>query len=474
MRKQIRKHESDRLETVHVNEPGDRYEEEARRVAEAVDTAATFDSVSRQGSLSGPVPAASALGLGAGAPMSAEMRRDFEPRFGHDFSSVRIHTDDGSAAVSRELGARAFTVGEDVAFGPGRYAPHTQDGRQLIAHELTHVVQQRQGQPAVQLDPEGWSGPSYARKGPAGSAVEDRRTATASPAAFTAEYDNACLDGAIKIGKGVKTLYDVATDIEKRADSGTMWKANDKDLLALAKQVRDVAKGLQGMKEGFETLRKKGFDFSKTDFSSEPELPKTLDLLKGSIGSVTQAVETNESLAAFQANPNRQTANAWANSVTKQFSAAKGFLGAIKLPPGLGWIKDYWEGLLGAPAAYVGAFQELSARRYDQIDDEAGIANNDSSLYDMGSGKTVWKGGGPVQELVANAYTAPNGLALYQWITSHTKLQGLDLRSAPPLALAKALIISGLNDDKDVSADDKAKWTAWVGNFQPAEPKPTS
>jgi hypothetical protein len=72
--------------------------------------------------------------------------------------------------------------------------------------------------------------------------MDQRRAATASPAAFTAEYDNSCLEGAKKIAKGIETLYTIAADIEKRADSGSPFKMNDKDLLALAKQVRDLAK----------------------------------------------------------------------------------------------------------------------------------------------------------------------------------------------------------------------------------------
>jgi hypothetical protein len=405
-----------------------------------------------------------------GQALNASTRAFMEPRFGHDFSRVRVHTDDKASASALAIRARAYTLGRDIVFRSGEYAPGTSEGRRLLAHELTHVVQQRTGSGAIQREPDGWSGPSYARQGPPGSVVDQRRAATASPAAFTAEHDNSCMEGAKKIAKGIESLYTVAADIEKRADSGSMWKANDKDLLALAKQVKDLAKGLQGMKEGFDTLRKKGFDFSKTNFSEEPELPKTLDLLRGSIDSVSQAVETNAALADFQANPSRKTANAWATQVTKQFSAAKGILGAVKLPPGMGWIKEYWEGLLGAPAAYVGAFQEIANRRYDELDKEVGISDESKQLLDTATGKVKWTGGGPVQDLVANAYTAPNGLKLYNWLIGHNSMQGLDLQKNPPLALAKAVIIAGINDDKEVAPEDKTKWTAWIGAFQPAQP----
>jgi hypothetical protein len=65
-----------------------------------------------------------------------------EPRFGHDFSRVRIHSDAKAAESARAFGARAFTVGTDIAFAEGEYRPDTKAGQQLLAHELTHTVQQ--------------------------------------------------------------------------------------------------------------------------------------------------------------------------------------------------------------------------------------------------------------------------------------------------------------------------------------------
>lgn len=80
-----------------------------------------------------------------GAPLPARMRRFFEPRFGCDFSRVRIHTDSRGAAAARALGARAFTTGTDIVFGAGQYAPETSQGKRLLAHELAHTLQQAGG-----------------------------------------------------------------------------------------------------------------------------------------------------------------------------------------------------------------------------------------------------------------------------------------------------------------------------------------
>ena len=74
------------------------------------------------------------------------------PRFGVDFSGVRVHTDAESAGMNRALQAQAFTHGQNIYLGAGRYNPESDAGRHLVAHELTHVVQQgaaQQGPPTV-------------------------------------------------------------------------------------------------------------------------------------------------------------------------------------------------------------------------------------------------------------------------------------------------------------------------------------
>lgn len=83
-----------------------------------------------------------------GRPLSPEVRAPLESRFGHDFSRVRVHDDARAAESARAVNARAFTVGTDVAFGDGEYAPRSTAGQRLLAHELAHVVQQSR-QPAT-------------------------------------------------------------------------------------------------------------------------------------------------------------------------------------------------------------------------------------------------------------------------------------------------------------------------------------
>jgi hypothetical protein len=87
-----------------------------------------------------------------GQPLNPATRAYFESRFGQDFSQVRIHTDATAAESAWAVNALAYTVGRDVVFGSGQYVPATNDGRRLLAHELTHVVQQGGNAQTLQQD----------------------------------------------------------------------------------------------------------------------------------------------------------------------------------------------------------------------------------------------------------------------------------------------------------------------------------
>ena len=96
----------------------------------------------------------------AGEPLHRGTRALMEPRFGADFSRVRVHTDSRAAQSARSVNALAYTIGRDIVFGAGQYAPQTSTGQKLLAHELTHFIQQSSAafQPVLQracsTDPE--------------------------------------------------------------------------------------------------------------------------------------------------------------------------------------------------------------------------------------------------------------------------------------------------------------------------------
>lgn len=77
-----------------------------------------------------------------GQSLDAETRGFMEPRFSHDFSGVRIHTDGGAAQSAKDVNALAYSIGQDIVFNAGQYRPNTLEGKRLLAHELTHVIQQ--------------------------------------------------------------------------------------------------------------------------------------------------------------------------------------------------------------------------------------------------------------------------------------------------------------------------------------------
>ncbi len=153
-----------------VNEPDDQYEQEADQVADEVMrmTASTpvpppDDEDNPSNNQSSQVPRLQTSrpqtspddvvdvppdlegqidNLSDGSPLSDQDRDFFEARIGSDFSDVRLHTNGKAIQTSQDLNARAYTIGSDIVFNEGEYQPGSEDGRHLLAHELTHVVQQ--------------------------------------------------------------------------------------------------------------------------------------------------------------------------------------------------------------------------------------------------------------------------------------------------------------------------------------------
>lgn len=140
-----------------VNDSRDQYEQEADRIADKVlqqkmpeEEVETIDIQARaslaaaggEQDISGHLENRFNRSSSAGSPLSRSTQSFFEPRMRHDFSNVRIHTDNESFQLNRMLRAQAFTQGRDIYFGTGQYNPHSITGLRLLAHELTHVVQQ--------------------------------------------------------------------------------------------------------------------------------------------------------------------------------------------------------------------------------------------------------------------------------------------------------------------------------------------
>jgi hypothetical protein len=163
---------------LNIGRPGDRYEQEADRIAEQIVRASEQEeAIVKTESIASqvtPLPRSQArpeedsevqakradgyasIGIpnlesriqslrGEGRSLPPALREFFGVRFGCDFDQVRILTDARAAETAYRIGARAFTFGHSIGFAPGQYAPESSEGRRLLAHELTHVVQQTMG-----------------------------------------------------------------------------------------------------------------------------------------------------------------------------------------------------------------------------------------------------------------------------------------------------------------------------------------
>jgi len=145
-----------------ISTPGDEYEQEADRISEQVMATPTHHAASGaplhiQRVAEQPIGPAEAVPASvnqtlatSGRPLEPALRQDMEQRFGHDFSGVRLHTGEAAEQSAQDVNAQAYTVGQDIVFGAGRFAPAVHEGRRLLAHELTHVVQQHKHHPRVQ------------------------------------------------------------------------------------------------------------------------------------------------------------------------------------------------------------------------------------------------------------------------------------------------------------------------------------
>ena len=154
----------------------------AKRSCDANRTKGRLRASRRRRQSSPPLEANIRSLLAGGQPLTASQRGFFEPRFGSDFSAVRIHADPCVGEIARSLNARAFTIGRDIVFGRAEYNPVSSAGLALLAHELTHVVQQGYANPT----PEDWSEKEKSRE-PQTAAPDGRFPASQMAAAFMNE-----------------------------------------------------------------------------------------------------------------------------------------------------------------------------------------------------------------------------------------------------------------------------------------------
>ena len=175
---------------------------------------------------------------GGGRPLDGDVQSWMGQRFGHDFSRVRIHTDAEAAESARRVRAHAYTVGPDIYFNEGRYDPEGVRGRRLLAHELTHVVQQgdsRASRALAQRDPERPQGRRRRRApdSPGGAGQRRRRVASCDgPCARSKSPKHDGCSGGSPAGPGAAitdlTVHRAAHQVIATWDSGSVdtWECS--------------------------------------------------------------------------------------------------------------------------------------------------------------------------------------------------------------------------------------------------------
>lgn len=157
------------------------------------------------GEVDGATDASIRQAAGGGRPLDADVQRTMEAGFGVDFSAVRVHDDAGADQLNRSLGARAFTTGPDIFFRQGEFSPQTPSGEELLAHELTHVVQQGAAGAGAEVVHRSADDAIQRQKWPIGSTGEELEVSW-----FTWKSDRMALVAeAEKIITDLKTTYDV-------------------------------------------------------------------------------------------------------------------------------------------------------------------------------------------------------------------------------------------------------------------------
>lgn len=312
-----------------------------------------------------------------------------------------------------------------------------------------------------------WSGPSYARHGPADSAIEGRRGAL-TPQQSLGETEARLAGEAAAavgwIGDGISKLIALEGDLRKSEQDGKPFFGEN--TLDFASRVHQIVEALQKLTNGVLATREK-----VKDANASLERFEQMDAAVKAMGRVINAMQvlksgqkTNEALNAFQAKPSAQTAEAWADSVVDSFDAFGKIVGSLDLPPGLTWIVDYYQGLMGAPKAYVGFFKATMHARYAKIDREVGIT--DSYVQKLVDGeKTVWAG--PSCPMVSRAFFFDS--QLQNWIFSHQYAAGKNhaLSSDPALwsygtADVVAILLDALGRDSSIPAETRERWMAWL------------
>jgi hypothetical protein len=191
-------------------------------------------------------PVLDVVGKGGGSPLGTDLRQDMEGRLGADFSDVKVHTDSKASDSARAVQANAYTVGNEIVVRGDRWSPDTDDGKKTVAHELTHVMQQRAGPVAGTSQGDGISvsHPSDQFERAAEQSANSAMAAPAAPAASAQLHADDTLQGQFVQREGATPAPTDEDDEQKKAQMQREGGPDDEE------KPDDVAVTAQMQREG--------------------------------------------------------------------------------------------------------------------------------------------------------------------------------------------------------------------------------
>ena len=226
--------------------------------------------------------------LGEGRPLGGSERRRMESAFGESFSGVRVHADSGAAGLARDLGARAFTLGEHVAFSEGAYQPGSPVGDAILAHELAHVVQQK-GSGRAELGPSrGRGGRRLGRAGRADHAAGAVMTALYAGGS-PAEAGKPRMRGGLRLSRCATNKVPAAAS-PTAAPSATTAPLTSWDLTVFQAKLADPSQTTDALADEIAALNESERDKAAKGLSGERvRLQRELDSYKDQVANASPA-----------------------------------------------------------------------------------------------------------------------------------------------------------------------------------------
>jgi hypothetical protein len=301
--------------------------------------------------------------------------------------------------------------------------------------------------------------PSYVAGTPKDSLTGNGNASAGNSTFVTGEQKSALLQKATAIRQAAQGLFDAESAIESQGKG-------DKSAIETAKNMKGIADSMLQVANALDNVT--GGDNADA-LNAAGKASQLGDGLLNAADTIIKINSASGQLKAFQDNPSKETAEAWARGVGDLFGDLAKYVPDVEPK----FISDYWKGLLSAPANYINAFITMQNVYYGTIDKEAGLSQStgvfDGKLFGQKATKLVsddsWEG--DLTDIYVPGYFLPklgDGTAFTDFMIAHRKTEGMDLWHTD-INVGKAVLLTAIN--RDVKDEDPAKsaWIAHVGKF---------